>query len=79
MALETLREKKTVAELAKKYKVHPIRINERKRQLAACSAKAFERGLSFSSAEPPDLKELHAKIDKHVLKIVFLSGALTKA
>lgn len=79
VALEALREEKTVAELAKKYEVHPTQINEWKRQLVAASSEAFERGASSSSAEPADLKELHAKIGQQALEIDFLSGALTKA
>jgi transposase len=79
VALEALREEKTVAELAKKYEVHPTQINEWKRQLVAASAEAFERGASSSAEQPPDLKELHAKIGQQALEIDFLSGALNKA
>ncbi len=79
VALEALREEKTVAELAKKYEVHPTQINDWKRQLVASSAEAFERGASSNLAESPDLKELHAKIGEQALEIDFLSGALTKA
>ncbi|MGB7300591.1 MAG: IS3 family transposase [Burkholderiaceae bacterium] len=71
VALEALREEKTVAELAKKYEVHPTQINEWKRQLVAASSEAFERGASSSSAEPADLKELHAKIGQQALEIGF--------
>ena len=79
VALEALREEKTVAELAKKYEVHSTQISDWKRQLVASSAEAFERGASSNAAEPPDLKELHAKIGEQAVEIDFLSGALTKA
>ncbi len=79
VALEALREEKTIAELAKKYEVHPTQINDWKRQLVASSAEAFERGASGAAQPAPDLKELHAKIGQQALEIDFLSGALTKA
>ncbi len=72
--LEALREEKTVAELAKKYEVHPTQINEWKRQLVSASSEAFERGAVSSSPEPADLKELHAKIGQQALEIDFLSN-----
>lgn len=80
VALEALREDMTLAELAKKYEVHPNQITDWKRLLVAASAEAFERGTSKAeAAPPPDLKVLHAKIGQQALEIDFLSGALTKA
>ena len=79
VALEALREDMTLSELAKKHDVHPNQITDWKRQLVAASAEAFDRGAGKPDADPPDLKELHAKIGQQALEIDFLSGALTKA
>ena len=79
VALEALCEDMTLAELAKKHEVHPNQITDWKRQLVSASAEAFDRGASKPDADPPDLKELHAKIGQQALEIDFLSGALSKA
>jgi len=79
IALEALREDMTLAELAKKHEVHPNQITDWKRQLVSASAEAFERGGARPEPDPPDLKDLHAKIGQQALEIDFLSGALTKA
>ena len=69
----------TLAELAKKHEIHPNQITDWKRQLVNASGDAFEKGSARHEPEPPDLKELHAKIGQQALEIDFLSGALTKA
>lgn len=79
VALEALCEDMTLAELAKKHEVHPNQITDWKRQLVNASAEAFERGGARHEPDPPDLKELHAKIGQQAVEIDFLSGALTKA
>lgn len=79
VALEALREDKTVAELAKKYEVHPTQINDWKRRLVAASSGAFERGAAGSAEPAPDLKALHAKIGGQALELNFLSGPLIEA
>ena len=79
VALEALREDMTLAELAKKHEIHPNQITDWKRQLVNASGDAFEKGSARHEPEPPDLKELHAKIGQQALEIDFLSGALTKA
>jgi len=79
VALEALREDVTVAELAKKYDLHPTQINERRRHLMDSAAQVFDRGVAKPEEPAPDLKELHAKIGQQALEIDFLSGALSKA
>ena len=79
VALEALREDMTVAELAKKYDLHPTQINEWRRHLVESAALAFDRGGAKPEEPAPDLKELHAKIGQQALEIDFLSGALSKA
>ena len=45
MALETLREDKTVQEIAAKYKVHPNQVNTLKRQAIDGLSEVFSNGV----------------------------------
>lgn len=65
-----------MAELARKYKVHPTKIADRKRMLVASSADAFERGSPRPAQTASEFKELPATMGKQTLGIDFLSGAL---
>jgi transposase len=51
ITLEALREQATVADLAKRYQVHPNQIYAWKRQLQEQAARPFEAGNGDSSAE----------------------------
>lgn len=78
VALEAARGEFTLAELAKRYDVHPNQITQWKTQLVERMAEVFER--PAASSEPPvDVKALHAKIGELTLENDFLEGALTKA
>lgn len=78
VALEAARGERTVAEIAKKYEVHPNQVTEWRRHLLDHAAEVF--GASTAADKPPvGLKVLHAKIGQQALEIDFLSGALDKA
>jgi transposase len=78
VALDALRDGKTIVEIAQKHDVHPNQVTEWRRQLLERAADVF--GAGSASAEPAvDLKALHAKIGQLALENDFLEGALTKA
>jgi transposase-like protein len=78
VALEAVKDGKTIAEIATKFDVHPNQVTEWRRQLLERAAQAF--GAPAASATPAvDLKALHAKIGQLTLENDFLEGALGKA
>ena len=77
MALATLREDKTLVELAKQYELYPNQIAEWGRQLVERSVEILSGG---RTGPPVDLKPLRAKIGQQALEIdSFLAGTLGKA
>lgn len=77
VALEATKEEYTLAELAKRYDVHPNQITQWKVQLLERVAEVFDR--PSQAAPPVDVTVLHAKIGELTLENDFLEGALTKA
>ena len=78
VALDAVKDDKTIAEVAQKHDVHPNQVTEWRRQLLDRAADVFSAG--GAAAEPAtDLKDLHAKIGQQALEIDFLAGALNKA
>lgn len=70
--------KKTLAELAQQYDVHPKLINQCWARLLEGAADVF--GAEPAAAEPAiDVTVLHAKIGELTLANDFLAGALGKA
>lgn len=78
VALDALKDGKTIADIATKHDVHPNQVTEWRRQLLEHAAEVF--GGAAVNAEPAvDLKALHAKIGQLALENDFLAGALGKA
>ncbi len=80
VALAAIKGKKTLAELAQQYDVHPNQITSWKAHLVEATSGLFGSTGSASDAAPAiDMKSLHAKIGELTLENDFSSGALTKA
>jgi transposase-like protein len=77
VALAAFKGDATLAELAKRFDVHPNQIAQWKEQLIGGASGVF--GESRPSEPAVDVKALHAKIGELTLENDFLEGALSKA
>lgn len=75
VAVAAIKGDQTVAELAKRFDVHPNSIVQWKSELLERAGEIFE-GAKGSKASEPDIRELHAKIGQQALEIDFLEHAL---
>lgn len=74
VALAAVKGDQTIAEIAKRFDVHPNSIVQWKTQLLERAAVAFDGDRPKSDG--PDIKELHAKIGQLALENDFLERAL---
>ena len=79
VALEAIRSELTLAQIAKKYDVHPNMIANWKRLLTSQAADLFARGQSaHDPASEVEVKELHAKIGQLTIETDFLKKGLNR-
>ncbi len=64
VALEALKERETVGQLAKRHGVPPTQIHEWKRRLLDQSSLVFERGIAAKKTEDFDAAELYEEIGR---------------
>ena len=76
VALEAIREEMTLAELSKKYGVHPSQIGSWKRAAIKNMAAGFsKRGGDAGRADEAEIDKLHSKIGQLVVERDFLKRA----
>lgn len=78
VALEALKEKETLAELSKRFEVHPTMIGKWKQDFLSKAAAIFEKTSDTESEEKIDPDQLYAKIGRLELENEFLKKSLKK-
>jgi transposase-like protein len=78
VALEALKDKDTLAELSKKFEVHPTQIGKWKQEFLSRAASVFEKASEAETGEQIDPDQLYAKIGRLELENEFLKKSLKK-
>ena len=76
VALEALRDDRTIPEIAAKHMVHPNQVSTWKKQAVDGLSGVFSGGASTQGPSESELKDLHAKIRRLVVENVFLAQGL---
>jgi len=77
VAIEALKERETLAELSKRFEVHPNMISKWKQEFLEHSAEVFEQKRKGTDKEK-DLEDLYSKIGKLEMENDFLKKNLKK-
>ena len=75
VALEALKDKDTLAELSKRFEVHPTQIGKWKQEFLSRAASVFEKSPETEPQEQIDPDQLYAKIGRLELENEFLKKA----
>lgn len=79
VALEAVKQQKTIAELAKQYQLHPVQISQWKKQLLDGLEGLFENGTTGRRPDPEKLQtELYEQIGRLQMELAWVekkSGA----
>lgn len=78
VAIEALRERQSITELAQKYELHPNQITSWKQEFIEKSVSVFERKAAKAEAEAVDSSTLYAKIGELEMEKEFLKKSLKK-
>ena len=79
VAVEALKERQTLSELAVKFDLHPNQISQWKQEFLENSALVFEHKLRVPKAEPDvDVDKLYTKIGELQMEKDFLKKSLAK-
>lgn len=76
VAIEALKERESLAELSKRFDVHPNMISKWKQQFIEHSAKVFDKG--ENNENKVDIEKLYSKIGKLEIERDFLEKAYLK-
>jgi transposase-like protein len=72
VALEALKERETVAQIAKRFEVHPTQVHQWKSKLVDEAAELFERDRSAPRAEAFEPTELYEQIGRLKMELEWL-------
>lgn len=78
MAIEALKERESLADLSKRFEVHPTVISKWKQAFLENSASVFEKEKDDKEEQHLDPEKLYAKIGKLELENDFLKKSLGK-
>ena len=78
VALAAVQGDLTIAELVKKYDVHPNQITDWKKQLLGSAADVFARSIGKAESTGEAIQELHAKIGQLTMENDFLERGLER-
>jgi transposase len=75
VALEALKENKTIQQIAKEYEIHPVQVSEWKKNLSERLPGLFERGAGQNPGEDFERErgKLHSKIGELTIQLDFVT------